>query len=338
MARGEHTTIEVAGREVRLSNPGKVYFPQAGHTKLDLVEYYLAVADAALVHLRERPTVLKRYVDGAEGEPFFQKRVPDTAPDWLETATVTFPSGREARELVCDDAAHLVWAVNLGVIDFNPWPVRRADLDRPDELRVDLDPTPEASWDDVRRVALVVGDVLRDHDLLGFPKTSGSRGIHVNVRIAPEHSFTEVRRAALALAREVERRVPELATSKWWKEERHGVFVDYNQNARDRTVASAWSVRPVPDARVSMGLTWDAVADVEPADFTLKTVPALLARDGDPHAAIDANAGSLEALLALARRDEEGGLGDAPWPPHFAKQRGEPRRVQPSRARKPSSG
>jgi bifunctional non-homologous end joining protein LigD len=333
MAR-EQTTIEVAGREVRLSNPSKVYFPEAGYTKADLVEYYLAVAQPALVHLRERPTVLKRYVDGAAGEPFFQKRVPDGAPDWLETATVTFPSGRHARELVCDDAAHLVWAVNLGVIDFNPWPVRRADLDRPDELRVDLDPTPEASWDDVRRVAVCVRGVLRDHDLTGFPKTSGSRGIHVNVRIVPEHGFTEVRRAALALAREVERRVPELATSKWWKEQRHGVFVDYNQNARDRTVASAWSVRPTPDARVSMPLTWDAVPEVDPAEFTLKTVPALLARGGDPHADVDAHAGKLDALLELARRDEQEGLGDAPWPPHFAKQRGEPRRVQPSRARK----
>jgi DNA ligase D-like protein (predicted polymerase) len=332
MAR-ESTTLDVAGREVRVSSPSKPYFPEAGHTKLDLVEYYLAVAEAALIHLRERPTVLKRWVDGIAGEPFFQKRVPDTAPEWLETATVTFPSGRSARELVCVDAAHVVWAVNLGTIDFNPWPVRRADLDCPDELRVDLDPTPEASWDDVRRVALVVRDVLADHDLAGFPKTSGSRGIHVNVRIVPEHGFTEVRRAALALAREVERRVPELATSKWWKEERHGVFVDYNQNARDRTVASAWSVRPVPDARVSMPLTWDQVPDVEPADFTLAGVPGLLARDGDPHAAIDAQPGSLDGLLELARRDEEGGLGDAPWPPNFAKQPGEPKRVQPSRAR-----
>ena len=336
MAR-EQTTIAVAGREVRLSNPGKLYFPAAGHTKRDLVDYYLAVADAALIHLRERPTVLKRYVDGIEGEPFFQKRVPDRAPEWLETATVRFPSGREARELVADDAAHLAWAVNLGVIDFNPWPVRRADLDAPDELRVDLDPTPEASWDDVRQVAMCVKSVLDDHGLVGFPKTSGSRGIHINVRVVPEHGFTEVRRAALALAREVERRVPELATSKWWKEERHGVFVDYNQNARDRTVASAWSVRPTPDARVSMPLTWDQVPAVEPADYTLATVPALLAEHGDPHAEIDANAGSLAELLDLARRDEDGGLGDAPWPPNFAKQPGEPKRVQPSRARRGGS-
>ncbi len=330
----DHATLDLVGREVRLSNPGKVFFPAAGYTKKDLVDYYLAVADAALIHLRERPTVLKRYVDGADGEPFFQKRVPDRAPEWLETATVRFPSGREARELVANDAAHLAWAVNLGVIDFNPWPVRRADLDRPDELRVDLDPTPDASWDDVRQVALCVKSVLDDHALTGWPKTSGSRGIHINVRIVPEHSFTEVRRAALALAREVVRRVPELATSKWWKEERHGVFVDYNQNARDRTVASAWSVRPMPDARVSMPLAWDQVPAVEPADYTLATVPGLLARDGDPHAAIDEHPGSLDQLLALARRDEDGGLGDAPWPPHFAKQRGEPRRVQPSRARR----
>jgi len=330
----EHAAIDVAGHELRVSNPSKLYFPTAGHTKRDLINYYLAVADAALIHLRERPTVLKRYVDGADGEPFFQKRVPDTAPPWLETATVRFPSGREARELVANDPAHLVWAVNLGVIDFNPWPVRRADLDHPDELRVDLDPTPEASWDDVRQVALCVQAVLEDHGLVGWPKTSGSRGIHVNVRVAPEQDFTEVRRAALALAREVERRVPELATSKWWKEERHGVFVDYNQNARDRTVASAWSVRPTPDARVSMPLRWEQVADVEPADYTLATVPALLAEHGDPHAAIDDHAGSLDQLLELAKRDEAGGLGDAPWPPHFAKQRGEPRRVQPSRARR----
>jgi DNA ligase D-like protein (predicted polymerase) len=247
---------------------------------------------------------------------------------------VQFPSGREARELLPNDAAHLVWAVNLGVIDWNPWAVRCSDLDHPDELRVDLDPTPEASWDDVRQVALAAGEVLRDHGLTGFPKTSGSRGIHINVRIAPEHDFIEVRRAAVALAREVERRAPELATSKWWKEERHGVFVDYNQNARDRTVASAYSVRPTPDARVSTPLHWDEVADVEPAELRLDTVPARVAALGDPSADIDQHAGSLSSLLELARRDEEQGLGDAPWPPHFRKQRGEPKRVQPSRARK----
>ncbi len=322
--------LEAAGREVRLSSPGKVYFPRPGWTKLDLCRYYLEVADAALVHLRHRPTVMKRFVKGIDAEPIWQKRVPQKIPDWLQTATVSFPSGRTAEELTADDAAHLVWAVNLGVIDFNPWPARREDLDHPDELRVDLDPTPEASWDDVRRVAMVVKQVLEEHELRGFPKTSGSRGIHVNVRIEPRWDFTEVRRAALALAREVERRSA-LATSKWWKEERHGVFVDYNQNARDRTVASAWSVRPTPDARVSCPLEWEEVPDVEPAELRLDTVPARLADCGDPAAAIDDRPGSLDALHALAYRDEAGGLGDAPWPPHFRKQRGEPKRVQPSR-------
>ncbi len=330
----EHTTLEAAGREIRISNPGKVFFPERGWTKLDLCRYYLDVAEGTLRHLHDRPTVLKRFVDGAAGDFFFQKRVPETAPEWLQTATVTFPSGRSARELLPNDAAHLLWAVNLGNVDWNPWPVRAGDLDHPDELRVDLDPTPEAAWDDVRRVALVAREVLEEHGLTGFPKTSGSRGIHVNVRIVPEHGFTEVRRAALALAREIERRVPAQATTKWWKEERHGVFVDYNQNARDRTVASAFSVRPTPDARVSCPLEWDEVPDVEPADLRLDTVPARVAERGDPSATIDDHAGSLSALLDLAARDEAEGLGDAPWPPHFAKQKGEPRRVQPSRARK----
>jgi DNA ligase D-like protein (predicted polymerase) len=332
----EATTIEAAGREVRLSSPSKPFFAEAEPpiTKLELAEYYVAVADAAVIHLRERPTTLKRFVDGAAGEFFFQKRVPKGAPEWLESATVHFPSGRSARELCANDAAHLVWAVNLGVIDFNPWPCRRADLDCPDELRVDLDPTPEASWDDVRKVALCARDVLVDHDLVGFPKTSGNRGIHVNVRIVPEWGFDDVRRSALALAREVERRVPKLATSKWWKEERHGVFVDYNQNARDRTVASAYSVRPVPDARVSTPLDWDEVADVDPGAFTLRTVPDRIRDGGDPSADIDEHAGRLDALLDLAARDEAEGLGDAPWPPHFRKQKGEPKRVQPSKAKK----
>jgi bifunctional non-homologous end joining protein LigD len=330
----EHETLEIAGHEVRLSNPEKVFFPEAGYTKRDLLEYYLKAADGALLHLRERPTVLKRFVDGAAGEPFFQKRVPKNAPEWLETATVTFPSGRSATELVANDAAHLAWAVNLGVIDFNPWPVRRADLDHPDELRIDLDPTPGVEWDVVRQVALCVREVLEEHDLRGFPKTSGSRGIHVFVRILPEQGFTEVRRGALALAREVERRIPRLATSKWWKEERHGVFIDYNQNARDRTVASAYSVRPTPDARVSCPLDWDEVPDVDAAELRLDTVPKRLSERGDPSAEIDRHAGSLAPLLELAARDEAGGLGDAPWPPHFRKQRGEPRRVQPSRKRK----
>jgi DNA ligase D-like protein (predicted polymerase) len=349
----EETTIEVAGHDVRLSNPSKVFFPSRADrgdglgpekaiTKLDLVEYYLAVAGGpsgsaeaggAVLHLHERPGALKRFTDGITKEPFFQKRVQDSAPEWLQTAVVSFPSGRTARELVVNDAAHLVWAVQLGVIDFNPWPVRRADLDHPDELRVDLDPSPDVGWREVRLVAMVVKDVLEEHGLTGFPKTSGSRGIHINVRVRPEHDFTGVRRAALALAREVERRVPDLATSKWWKEERAGVFLDYNQNARDRTVASAWSVRPTPEARVSMPLTWDQVPDAELEDFRLDTVPALYAQHGDPHAAIDAHAGSLDGLLDLARRDEEGGLGDAPWPPHFAKGASEPKRVAPSRAK-----
>ena len=334
----EHTTIEAAGREVRISSPSKVYFPKGrsgkkGITKLDLVEYYLAVEEAAVKQLRERPGTMKRFIDGVEGEFFFQKRVPKNAPDWLQTATFTFPSGRTATELVANDGAHLAWAVNLGVIDFNPHPVRRADLDCPDELRVDLDPTPGVRWNTVRKVAMCVKDVLADHGLVGFPKTSGSRGIHVNVRIEPRWDYVEVRRAALALAREVERREPKRATSKWWKEERHGVFVDYNQNARDRTIASGYSVRPVPDARVCCPITWDEVPDVEPAELRLDTVPNRIAKSGDPAADIDEHAGSLDQLLELARRDEEEGLGDAPWPPHFRKQKGEPKRVQPSKAK-----
>jgi bifunctional non-homologous end joining protein LigD len=333
VAKSEYTTLELAGHEVRLSNPGKVYFPKPGWTKLDVARYYIDVADAALVHVRERPGTMKRFVNGIMEDPIWQKRVPKTIPDWLQTATVDFPSGRTAEELVVSDEAHLAWAVNLGVIDFNPWPARRADLDHPDELRVDLDPTPGIPWDDVRQTALVVRDVLEEHGLRGYPKTSGSKGIHVMVRVVPEWDFLGVRRAALALAREVERRVPELATSKWWKEERHGVFVDYNQNARDRTVASSYSERPTPDARVSCALRWDEVADAEPGDLRLDTVPDRLRALGDPAADIDENAGTLDAMLDLARRDEEEGLGDAPWPPHFPKQKGEPKRVQPSRDR-----
>src|SRR5918997_7150346 len=325
--------LEVAGREVRLSSPAKVYFPKPGWTKLDVAQYYVTVGEAALIHVRERPTVLKRFVNGIMEEPIWQKRVPQKLPEWLQTATVSFPSGRTAEELVANDEAHLVWAVNLGVIDFNPWPARRADLDHPDELRVDLDPTPGIGWDAVRRTALVVRDVLAEHGLRGYPKTSGSKGIHVNVRIEPEWDSLGVRRAALALAREVERRAPDLATSKWWKEERHGVFVDYNQNARDRTIASAYSVRPVADARVSTPLEWDEVPDVDPAELRLDTVPKRLAERGDPSATIDDEHFSLEPLLELADRDEAEGLGDAPWPPHFAKQKGEPKRVQPSRDR-----
>jgi bifunctional non-homologous end joining protein LigD len=333
MAKSEYTMLEVAGREVRLSNPAKVYFPKPGWTKLDLAEYYIAAADAVLTHLRERPTVMKRFVNGINEDPIWQKRVPKNLPEWLQTATVSFPSGRTAEELVANDEAHLVWAVNLGVIDFNPHPVRRTDLDHPDELRVDLDPTPEVGWVEVRKTAMVVNEVLTEHGLRGYPKTSGSKGIHVNVRIEPDWDYLEVRRAALALAREVERRAPDLATSKWWKEERHGVFVDYNQNARDRTVASCYSVRPTPDARVSCALAWDEVLDAEPGDLRIDTVPERLRTTGDPAGDIDVTPGSLDQLLDLARRDEEGGLGDAPWPPHFPKQRGEPKRVQPSRDR-----
>jgi bifunctional non-homologous end joining protein LigD len=332
-SKAEHEVVEVCGREVRVSNPGKLYFPQVGVTKLDLVRYYVECEEAVVRHLRERPTVLKRWVDGVEGKPFFQKRVPDSAPEWLQTATVTFPSGRSARELVVNDAAHLVWGVNLGVIDWNPWPVRRSDLDHPDELRIDLDPGPGVPFSEVREVALVARDVLVEHQLTGFPKTSGSRGIHINVRIEPQETFEGVRRAALALAREVERRMPGRATSRWWKEERQGVFIDYNQNARDRTVASAYSVRAVPDARVSCPLEWEEVPDVEPEDLRLATVPERLREHGDPSRSIDEHAGSLGALLALAARDEAEGLGDAPWPPHFRKQRSEPKRVAPSRAK-----
>jgi len=333
MAKTRQVVLEVAGREVAITNPEKIFFPRGGHTKLDLARYYVAVAEGALRGIAGRPIVLKRYVDGAEGEPFFQKRAPTQHPDWIETVELSFPSGRTASEVVVRDAAQLLWIVNLGCIDLNPHPVRAADLDHPDELRVDLDPGPTSSWDDVRRVALVVREVLDRHGLRGWPKTSGSRGIHVNVRIEARWSFDQVRRAALALAREVERREPERATSKWWKEERHGVFLDYNQNAKDRTVASAWSVRPTPDARVSMPLHWDEVAGCDPAAFTLVTAPGRLAERGDASAGIDEAAGSLEGLLELSAAHEAAGLGDAPWPPHYKKQEDEPPRVAPSRRR-----
>jgi len=326
--------LEVDGRTVMVSNPTKVFFSARGETKLDLVRYYLAVGAGALRGVYERPTVLKRYPNGAEGEFFYQKRVPPQRPDWLQTVTVSFPSGRHAEELCPVDVAHVVWAVNLGCLDLNPWPVRRGDVDHPDELRVDLDPQPEVPFDHVRKVALAVHELLAEHDLAGFPKTSGSRGIHVNVPIEPRWDFTAVRRAALALARAIERRLPDMATSAWWKEQRgQRVFIDYNQNARDRTVASAYSVRANPEGRVSCPLDWDEVADVEPSDLTIATVPARFARRGDPAAALDDRRYPLDSLLELAARDEAEGLGDAPWPPHFGKQRGEPRRVAPSRAR-----
>ncbi len=329
------TALEIDGREVRITNPDKVFFPERGETKLDLVRYYVAVGAGALLGVRERPTVLKRYPDGALGEPFFQKRVPANRPEWLETVRVSFPSGRFADELCPVDVAHLVWAVNLGCLDLNPWPVRRADVDHPDELRVDLDPQPGVGWDEVRRTALLVREVLDAHGLVGFPKTSGSRGIHVNVRITPDWDFVEVRRAALALARAVERLAPDMVTSKWWKEQRgERVLVDYNQNARDRTVASVYSVRANADARVSCPITWDEVPDVDAEDFTIATVPARYAAMGDVGAAIDDVAYSLEPLLGLAARDEAEGLGDEAWPPHFPKAKGEPKRVAPSRAKK----
>jgi DNA ligase D-like protein (predicted polymerase) len=331
MGKARQAVLELAGREVVITNPDKPFFPQAGHTKLHLVRYYAAVAEGALRGIAGRPIVLKRYVEGAAGEPFFQKRAPEQRPEWIETVELCFPSGRTAREIVVRDAAQLLWMVNLGCIDLNPHPVRADDLEHPDELRVDLDPGPGVSWDLVRRVTLLVRDVLDEHGLRGWPKTSGSRGMHVNVRIQRHWSFEQVRRAALALAREVERRAPDLASSKWWKEERRGVFLDYNQNAKDRTVASAWSVRPTPDARVSMPLEWDEVDDCDPAAFTLATAPARFAERGDASAGIDSAVGSLDALLELSASQEAAGLGDAPWPPHYRKQRDEPPRVAPSR-------
>jgi len=325
--------IEVAGRRVPVSHPDKIYFPRTGHTKLDVVRYYLSVAEGALRGAADRPMVLKRYVNGAEGEPFFQKRAPSSRPEWIETVELRFPSGRAAEEVVVRDAAGLAWVANLGCIDLNPHPVRADDLDHPDELRVDLDPVPGVDWVQIVRVALVAREVLADVGLTGWPKTSGSRGMHVYARIEPRWTFPEVRRAAVALAREVERRAPESATSRWWKEERHGVFVDYNQNAKDRTVASAYSVRPTPDARVSAPLAWDEVPDCRPEAFTIDTMPERFALLGDLAAGIDDTAGSLGPLLELAARDEAAGLPDAPWPPHFVKQAGEERRVQPSKRR-----
>jgi bifunctional non-homologous end joining protein LigD len=330
-AKERAETLEVAGRTVTISNPGKVYFPTAGHTKLDVVRYYLAVGEAALRGIRGRPIVLKRYVDGAEEPAFYQKRAPTSRPDWIETTTLRFPSGRSAEEIVVNDLAQLAWIVNLGCIDLHPHPVRAIDLEHPDELRVDLDPVPGVPWDAVRRTALLCRDVLAEHGLVAWPKTSGSRGMHLWVRIEPRWTFADVRRAALALAREVERRAPELATSAWWKEERQGVFIDYNQNAKDRTTASAYSIRPTPDARVSTPLAWGEVGDCDPAAFTLVTVPGRLERVGDPAEGIDAAAGTLDSLLALSDRQAEQGLGDAPWPPHYAKGADEPTRVAPSR-------
>ncbi len=333
----QKTVVEVADRQVPVSNPGKIFFPRTGHTKMDMVRYYLAVADGALRGAGGRPMALKRFVNGAEGEPFFQKRAPEKRPDWIETVELRFPSGRTADEVVLRDPAGLVWVVNLGCIDLNPHPVLAADLDHPDELRVDLDPVPGIGWPQIRDVALVARSVLSDFGLTGWPKTSGSRGMHIYARISPDWPFADVRRAAVAVAREIERRAPDLATSKWWKEERHGVFVDYNQNAKDRTVASAYSVRPLQDARVSTPLAWDEVPDCDPAAFTIDTVPSRFAAIGDPWEAMDSAVGSLDGLLELAARDEAAGLPDAPWPPHYEKQAGEQARVQPSKRRSSTS-
>ncbi len=335
--------LTIDGHQVRVSHPGKPYFScEVSLTKLDLVRYFLAVAPGALAGIQDRPIVLKRFVNGAciagkQPEPFYQKRAPDNLPPFLRTATLSFPSGRTAEEVVADNPASLAWVVNLGCIELHPHPVRTSDLDHPDQLRVDLDPGPGVDFGNVRLVALETRALLEDLGLVAFPKTSGSRGIHLNVPIEPRWSFTEVRRAALALARAVERRVPALASSKWWKEERHGVFLDYNQNAKDRTTASAYSVRPLPDARVSAPLRWEEVPDCDPAAFTVLTMPSRFAAIGDPHASIDQNPGSLDSLLDLAARDESEGLGDAPWPPHFAKGENEPARVAPSKARKTAS-
>jgi DNA ligase D-like protein (predicted polymerase) len=331
--RAEAEILTVAGREVAISNPAKVLFPDAGHTKLDLARYYLAVADGALRGSGGRPNVLVRYPNGIAGEFFYQKRAPASRPPWIDVVALQFPSGRTAEEVVPRDAAALVWMANLACLELHPHPVRDDDLDHPDELRVDLDPVPGVEWAQIRTVAGIVRSALADAGLIGWPKTSGSRGMHVYVRIERRWTFQQVRRAALALARDVERRAPGLATSKWWKEERQGVFLDYNQNAKDRTVAAAYSVRPRPDARVSAPLGWEEIESCEPGDFTLATMPARFAALGDRHHGIDAHAGSLDALLELSARQESEGLGDAPWPPHYRKQAGEGPRVAPSRRR-----
>ena len=325
--------LEIAGRDVTITNPDKVFFPRTGHTKMDLVRYYLAVADGAIRGVAGRPMALKRFVNGAEGESFFQKRAPKSRPEWIETVELSFPSGRTAEEIVVEDEAQLAWVINLGCIDLNPHPVRADDLDHPDELRVDLDPVRGVGWSQVLDVAMATKEVIEEFGLTGWPKTSGSKGFHVYCRIERRWTFTEVRRAALALAREVERRAPDIATSKWWKEERHGVFLDYNQNAKDRTVASGYSVRPTPDARVSAPLSWDEVPGCDPAAFTIDAVPERFARMGDPAEGVDESAGSLEPLLDLSKEHEAAGFGDAPWPPHYVKQAGEPPRVQPSKRR-----
>ena len=334
-SKPQQEILRAGDREVSITNPAKVLFPQAGYTKLDLANYYLAVADGALRAAGGRPNVLVRYPNGIAGEFFYQKRAPESRLPWIEVVSLRFPSGRSADEVVPRDAAALLWMANLACLELHPHPVRADDLDHPDELRVDLDPVPGVEWSQICEVASVVQATLHDLGLVGWPKTSGSRGMHIYVRIRREWTFTDVRRAALAFAREVERRAPAIATSKWWKEERHGVFLDYNQNAKDRTVAAAYSVRPTPDARVSAPLAWEEIGECDPRDFTLATMPARFGAIGDRHAAMDAHPCSLASLLDLAARQEREGLGDAPWPPHYRKQAGEPARVQPSRRRTP---
>jgi len=330
---GAPELFAVDGHEIAISNPNKVLFPKPGYTKLDLVRYYLAVAEGALRGAGGRPNVLVRYPNGIGAEFFYQKRAPASRPPWMEVVSLKFPSGRSADEVVPRDAAALAWMANLACLELHPHPVRADDLDHPDELRVDLDPVPGVTWAQLREVAAVVEATLKDFGLTGWPKTSGSRGLHVMVRIQRRWGFDQVRRAALALAREVERRAPAVATSKWWKEERHGVFVDYNRNAKDGTVAAAYSVRPTPDARVSAPMTWDEMSSADPEEFTLATMPGRFVEIGDRHAAIDDHAGSIESLLELSARHEREGLSDAPWPPHYRKQQGEPPRVQPSKRR-----
>jgi bifunctional non-homologous end joining protein LigD len=334
MPKKQVLTLEVAGREVQVSNPEKVYFPEAGYTKHDVVRYYLDVADGALAAAGGRPLVMKRYVDGIAKDAFYQKRAPTSRPPWIETVTIRFPSGRRAEEIVLRDPAQLVWIVNLACIELHVHPVRAEDLEHPDELRIDLDPVPGVEWEVVRQVALETRAVLEDFGLRGWPKTSGSRGMHVYVRLKPQWGFDDVRKSALAISREVERRAPAIATTRWWKEERQGVFLDYNQNAKDRTTAAAFSIRPTPDARVSMPLTWDELPDVDPADFTIRTVPAMFRERGNVHADIDRHAGDLEPVLELSSRQAAEGATDAPWPPHYATTPDEPPRVNPSRRRR----
>jgi DNA ligase D len=327
--------LPVGERLVRVSNPDKPFFSVRGETKLDLVQYYLAVGDGIVRTLYERPTQLKRHPDGAEGEAIYQKRVPEHRPDWIETVRVTFPSGRHADELCVTELAHVAWAVNLATIDFHPWPSRRSDVEHPDELRIDIDPQPGTGFKHAKRVAAVVREVLDELGYVGWPKTSGNRGIHVACRIEPRWSFPEVRRAALAFAREVERRIPKQVTTAWWKEERgKRVFLDYNQNARDRTIASAYSVRARPDATVSAPLTWDELVDAETEDFTMATMPARFAELGDVHSGMNEAVCDLNRLFEWVEREEKAGVGEAPYPPNFPKMPGEPKRVQPSRAKR----